>query len=675
MRQAVSFAYALIAVLIGSTLSMLPLAQPSYASHENITVDIDKIEYEQNDEVVITGVIDDIEDGEDVEIRITPPTGSSDNEEADFNEDTGDYSLLYEIDGNAPDGIYKVEVSYNDEQVYSFFIVDEDTDPVFVVMGDDSYAAGDEVEIEGSVDNPDNDVDEVEITIIDPTDAETVNSHDEEIDDDDEFAYAFDLEDDAVHGRYAVTVSYANEDDDEGYAIFEVEDEDSGSNEPITVTLSKSTYAPGTNVQIEGEVDEESGEDEVNIVVLDPDDEEILDEDVELGSGGSYEYDFDLNDEAEEGEYTVTVSYNGDEEEVTFDVSSTTSGGSSSSDLTVKLDKASYLAGNSMTITGKVPKTVSDAVINIDVFNPDGTFAGVFTTAEPKSDLSYSATLELKSDLDADEGYTVEVNYGSYSGEAEFEITGKSSTSSELTVKTDKTEYENGSTVRVSGTVSSDSLVEGQRIFIIVNKPDGSPYRTDQIQVSSSGTFTYDFPIGGELAPAGEYEVQVTYGDEETTAEFELVGSGGTSYNLKVGDGTYPIEYEITSGNVKSMFVRTLDNTLVISIDAEEDGQIVVVLPREVIDSVEEGSDKSYVVATADLEAGVGNENVVIRESGTTDDARTVVIDYEAGTDLIEISGTQVVPEFGPVSAIVLAVAIVGIIVATARTQKLSFFR
>jgi predicted secreted protein with PEFG-CTERM motif len=81
------------------------------------------------------------------------------------------------------------------------------------------------------------------------------------------------------------------------------------------------------------------------------------------------------------------------------------------------------------------------------------------------------------------------------------------------------------------------------------------------------------------------------------------------------------------------------------------------------------------VVATTDIEAGAGG-NANIDESSTSGNTRTVVIDYKKGTDLIEISGTSVVPEFGAISAIVLAIAIVGIIMATARFgNKFNFMR
>jgi len=48
---------------------------------------------------------------------------------------------------------------------------------------------------------------------------------------------------------------------------------------------------------------------------------------------------------------------------------------------------------------------------------------------------------------------------------------------------------------------------------------------------------------------------------------------------------------------------------------------------------------------------------------------RTLHIEYDAGTEKIEIVGSHVVPEFGTIAMIILAVAIVSIIAITAKTK------
>jgi predicted secreted protein with PEFG-CTERM motif len=54
-------------------------------------------------------------------------------------------------------------------------------------------------------------------------------------------------------------------------------------------------------------------------------------------------------------------------------------------------------------------------------------------------------------------------------------------------------------------------------------------------------------------------------------------------------------------------------------------------------------------------------------------DTRTLTIQFTGGAEQIDVVGTSLVPEFGTIAAIVLAVSIVGIIVATTRYSKFSF--
>ncbi|HEY6882689.1 MAG TPA: hypothetical protein VI278_01475, partial [Nitrososphaeraceae archaeon] len=56
-----------------------------------------------------------------------------------------------------------------------------------------------------------------------------------------------------------------------------------------------------------------------------------------------------------------------------------------------------------------------------------------------------------------------------------------------------------------------------------------------------------------------------------------------------------------------------------------------------------------------------------IQEIKSNAQARTLVIDFDKGTNIIEIAGSKMLPEFGPASAVVLAIAIMGIIMVSMR--------
>jgi predicted secreted protein with PEFG-CTERM motif len=234
-------------------------------------------------------------------------------------------------------------------------------------------------------------------------------------------------------------------------------------------------------------------------------------------------------------------------------------------------------------------------------------------------------------------------------------------------VKTDRTSYTAGSTVTISGNIADDTFAPGLQIALQVLNPEKAPYRFDPVKPDDDGSYSYSLVIGGPLGITGKYQVKVNYNGQAAETSFDLTGGvvSKPTYNLKVADKTYPIEYQ-ADGSIKSMFVRAEDKKLVVSIDATQDGTLTLVLPREVIDAVEAGSDIKYVVATEDIDTGAEG-TIDVREGTSTGEYRTLVIDYDEGTDLIEIQGTNVVPEFGTLSAIVLAIAILSIVALTAK--------
>ncbi|MGI0049114.1 MAG: PEFG-CTERM sorting domain-containing protein, partial [Nitrososphaera sp.] len=506
-------------------------------------------------------------------------------------------------------------------------------------------------------------------------------------------------------------------DDQEGATLFEVEDEGAGGDDDdvsddtvkedsdgdLSAEIDEETYEQGATVEITGVIDGYDPDDneDLSISIRDPDDAEIEEDDdvtvEEDGSDGTFEFDYEIDDDADEGLYTITIEYNNDEVELAFEVEEATGSGGSDDDddnvtsgitdgdLTAKLNKASLLAGESVTVSGTVKELKEDnddepEKVFVLLYKPTGqVILDASESVEPSSSRAFSVNVVLDSDLDVDNDYWITATYVDDEVKLLFDITGVSSTpNDEVTVETDKDEYAIGQTVEISGEVPDVMIESGQQLLIRVNKPDGDPCRIDPINLPAGGSYTYDLVLGGTCGVAGEYDVIVTYGDERSTTSFELTGSSASSYSLKVGTKTYAIDYELSSGEINGMSVPKDQNDnlmpkLVIRMNAEEDGQLTVELPRDIIDAIEDGEDIDYIVTIEDEDGNISTADV--DESENTDNVRTLVIDYPAGTERIEILGTQVVPEFGAIAAIVMAVAIVGIIIATARYNKLSLFR
>ncbi|MEO9364372.1 MAG: PEFG-CTERM sorting domain-containing protein [Nitrososphaera sp.] len=237
-------------------------------------------------------------------------------------------------------------------------------------------------------------------------------------------------------------------------------------------------------------------------------------------------------------------------------------------------------------------------------------------------------------------------------------------------ITTDKADYGTGDTIKVSGKLSTAPT--GQPLLIRVFDPKGSIVKFDQFAANADGTFTYSFKSGGIMKTTGDYKATVTYNGADVgsaTFKFTAASGGGPVWKtikMQVGNSTFDIKYQITGGTLNSLVGDHDTTTITGKINATTDGQLIIQLPRTIADSKGgNGTDTDYVVFVDGIEEFADDDHGAA--------TRTVTIPFAAQTEQIDITGTMLVPEFGAIAAIVLAVAIVGIIVATTRYSKFSF--
>jgi uncharacterized protein YfaS (alpha-2-macroglobulin family) len=180
---------------------------------------IDDHVFDTGDGVVITGAVADVsEEIDEVSIKVMSPDGTEiDAATVPVDEDDGSFDYLHSISDNPDEGVYTVWARYGDWQEYSYFIVDVEDDTVVVELDNHEYEPGDEVTITGTIDNPIEGEEDIQVTVLDPNNdilLELIPI------DGDEFEYSFDLDDDAELGRYAVIVDYAG--GQSGAALFDV---------------------------------------------------------------------------------------------------------------------------------------------------------------------------------------------------------------------------------------------------------------------------------------------------------------------------------------------------------------------------------------------------------------------------------------------------------------------
>ena len=242
---------------------------------------------------------------------------------------------------------------------------------------------------------------------------------------------------------------------------------------------------------------------------------------------------------------------------------------------------------------------------------------------------------------------------------------------SSVVVTTDKTSYSEGETIVITGEVRE--LYSGTPVSVIVTAPNGNIVSIAQVTVGADKKFSTEVTAGGALMKAeGSYTVAVQYGTPNRSAEttFEFGGStatppsGGsvTDTTVSVQGSSDLIGYEITGGKLLSIMPDVDANSLIISIDATDDGSLTLTIPRSVLDALlENGEDDDFFVL-------VDGEEVDFDEITSSTD-RILTIAFPAGAEEIEIIGTFVVPEFGTIAAMILAVAIISIIAISAKSR------
>jgi len=234
-----------------------------------------------------------------------------------------------------------------------------------------------------------------------------------------------------------------------------------------------------------------------------------------------------------------------------------------------------------------------------------------------------------------------------------------------IVVSTDMDSYSAGDTILVSGVVRD---LIGQAVSVMIISPNGNIVAIAQVDVSDDKTFSTEITAGGTMKFDGTYTVSVTYGGPQRTAEttFDLfgagVGPGGGPGGPSIDVEGYTVGYNIIGGSVLSITADVDANSLIIEISTTSDGELTIILPRALIDALlENGDDDEFFVL-------VDAEEVDFDETKTSLD-RTLIIAFLDGSEEIEIIGTFVIPEFGAIAALILAVAIISIIVVSAKTR------
>ena len=223
--------------------------------------------------------------------------------------------------------------------------------------------------------------------------------------------------------------------------------------------------------------------------------------------------------------------------------------------------------------------------------------------------------------------------------------------------------FDHNSTIEINGQVGN--MRSGTPITLIVTGSTGV-VTIEQLTPSSDGSFAFSINTASPLMKYdGEYKIKATYGDAGINDVIVVTLEGGLvkqapshsddEEHHEAADFTKQLNYNISGGMVESI-TATNDDSLLVSIHmADDNGELTITLSEDIITPFNDGTFFVLVNGEESDDAHqMGNQLMIPFDSTTTD---------------IEIIGTHVVPEFGTIAMIVLAVAIVSIIAVSAKSR------
>ena len=254
-----------------------------------------------------------------------------------------------------------------------------------------------------------------------------------------------------------------------------------------------------------------------------------------------------------------------------------------------------------------------------------------------------------------------------------FVVAGTSITSvfaAPISIETDSDAYDHSSIITVTGQIAN---VDPNYLAIALKvlSPNGNIAGIAQPEVNSDGSFVGTFNTSGYAwKNNGTYQITATYLGIDATISIEIKDTIGTGiiaettaasiaeteaasiYEFPVGQ----IAYDITCSTTSPSFIGNGDDsTLDIYIDATDDGELTIALDESIIKPFDDGT--FFVL--------VNNEEV----QDFVQEGNKLTIPCKVGDEKISIVGSWAVPEFGTIAMMILVVAIVSIIIVSAKTK------
>ena len=246
-----------------------------------------------------------------------------------------------------------------------------------------------------------------------------------------------------------------------------------------------------------------------------------------------------------------------------------------------------------------------------------------------------------------------------------------------LTITTEKESYSAGEPIQIAGLV--ESKVSDFKVTLRVFNPMNNLITIDELDVNDDGTFNGEIStsIGGLWEKDGtytiianyyasevstiqfEYGVMISAGVQDVVPEFSVTEDEDYLQSTMLED--YELGYELTGAKIIRITPDTEMKSLIFEIETYSDGELRITLPKDVIDTDEEG----FFILVDGIETN--------HEAVSNLENWSFVIPFSYGSEEIEIIGTFVIPEFGTIAVLVLVTSIAVIVMISAKNKQIFY--
>lgn len=222
-----------------------------------------------------------------------------------------------------------------------------------------------------------------------------------------------------------------------------------------------------------------------------------------------------------------------------------------------------------------------------------------------------------------------------------------------ISATTDKKVYKQGDAIIVTGHIKS--VIKNAPVTMQVLDKNNNLVHIAQIDITNDGNFVYRFKVEGPLWKGyGDYTIRTQYGFVNVgsivlfSVEQEEVPYSKLFYvHDKTSGQVFAVNYTMTTGNLTDISIDPVNLSLVLHMMPNNNGYITLNIPRQLLDArTEDGNDEGFLVFNDGRETSVSSDS-------SDKYSRIITIPFEMRDSEIDIIGTQVVPELGPLVSIV----------------------